>query len=292
MLKSMTGFGRAIAELEDKKITIEIKSLNSKQIDILSKLPSYYKEKEIIIRNIIAKKLERGKVELNLKIDSFGNNKAGNINNAIVENYYNQLNSIANSLNIKYLNENIFQSILSLPDIISTEDSVISNDEWTKFKETLNLAITELIEFRSQEGLILEKDFLNRIEIIEGLLNKIPEFEDERKQKIRTKLKNSLNELSNNIDIDKNRYEQELIYYLEKYDITEEKVRLANHCKYFIKTISENKSVGKKLIFISQEIGREINTIGSKANHSEIQKIVVQMKDELEKIKEQLLNIL
>ncbi len=288
----MTGFGRAIAELEDKKITIEIKSLNSKQIDILSKLPSYYKEKEIIIRNIIAKKLERGKVELNLKIDSFGNNKAGNINNAIVENYYNQLNSIANSLNIKYLNENIFQSILSLPDIISTEDSVISNDEWTKFKETLNLAITELIEFRSQEGLILEKDFLNRIEIIEGLLNKIPEFEDERKQKIRTKLKNSLNELSNNIDIDKNRYEQELIYYLEKYDITEEKVRLANHCKYFIKTISENKSVGKKLIFISQEIGREINTIGSKANHSEIQKIVVQMKDELEKIKEQLLNIL
>jgi len=292
MLKSMTGFGKATFESDNTKITVEIKSLNSKQADIFIKIPSQYKEKELILRNKLIKNLNRGKIELTVWIDKEENNKKIKLNNAAIENYYKQFVYIANNLNRDINNENIFQTIMHLPDVIKSEKIEIDKKEWNLIVETTKKAIIEINDFRIQEGNALEKDFAERIKNISQLLDNIEPFEKARIETIKNRINQNFEEHLKKIDTDKNRFEQELIYYLEKLDITEEKVRLNNHCKYFTETMQKEEIAGKKLAFITQEIGREINTIGSKANSSDIQKIVVQMKDELEKIKEQSLNIL
>jgi uncharacterized protein (TIGR00255 family) len=290
MIKSMTGFGKAECELKDRKIIIEIKSLNSKNLDIYTKIPGIYREKELEIRNTISKVLLRGKVEIVLYYEIAEGNKATSINPDVVKNYYNQLKSIASDLNIE-TSEQLLQIATRLPDTLNTERDEIDKNDWTKIIETVVDALNQLDNFRTQEGEFLQKDIVQRINTIDKYKEEITPFEINRTEKIRTKLMESLSNLSDQ-EIDKNRFEQELIYYLEKLDITEEKVRLTNHCNYFIEMINEPESNGKKLGFISQEIGREINTIGSKANDSDIQKFVILMKDELEKIKEQMLNIL
>ena len=290
MIKSMTGFGKAECELKDRKIIIEIKSLNSKNLDIYTKIPGIYREKELEIRNTISKVLLRGKVEFVLYYEIAEDNKATTINSEVVKNYYNQLKEIATDLNIE-TSEQLLQIATRLPDTLNTEREEIDQNDWTKINETILEALNQLDNFRIQEGEFLKKDIEQRIKIINQYKEEITPFEVNRTEKIRNKLNESLNSLSDQ-EIDKNRFEQELIYYLEKLDITEEKVRLTNHCNYFTEMINEPESNGKKLGFISQEIGREINTIGSKANDSDIQKFVILMKDELEKIKEQMLNIL
>ena len=290
MIKSMTGFGKAECELKDRKIIIEIKSLNSKNLDIYTKIPGIYREKELEIRNTISKVLLRGKVEFVLYYEIAEDNKATTINSEVVKNYYNQLKEIATDLNIE-TSEQLLQIATRLPDTLNTEREEIDQNDWTKINETILEALNQLDNFRIQEGEFLKKDIEQIIKIINQYKEEITPFEVNRTEKIRNKLNESLNSLSDQ-EIDKNRFEQELIYYLEKLDITEEKVRLTNHCNYFTEMINEPESNGKKLGFISQEIGREINTIGSKANDSDIQKFVILMKDELEKIKEQMLNIL
>lgn len=287
----MTGYGKAECELKDRKITIEIKSLNSKNLDIYAKIPGIYREKELEIRNIISKKLLRGKVEFVLYYEITDDNKATTINKGVVKNYIQQLKEIANDLKIE-TSEQLIQSAIRLPDTLNTEREEINENDWKLINETIIKAIGQLDEFRIQEGKFLKEDIVKRIKIIEENRDKITPFEIDRTEKIKERLKDNLNKVMDEKDYDKNRFEQELIYYLEKLDITEEKVRLTNHCNYFIEMINEPESNGKKLGFIGQEIGREINTIGSKANDSDIQKLVVLMKDELEKIKEQMLNIL
>lgn len=291
MIKSMTGYGKADCELKDKKVTIEIKSLNSKNLDIYTKIPGIYREKELEIRNIISKKLQRGKVEFILYYETAEDNKATSINSTVVKNYYTQLKSIADDLNIQ-TSEQLLQMAIRLPDTLNVEREKINEEDWIIIKQTVIVALDQLDEFRMQEGKYLKEDIELRIDLINQYKEEITPFEINRTEKIRTKLNESLNSLINDQEIDKNRFEQELIYYLEKLDITEEKVRLINHCNYFTEMINDAESNGKKLGFIAQEIGREINTIGSKANDSEIQKYVILMKDELEKIKEQMLNIL
>lgn len=288
----MTGFGKAVTEFDNKKITVEIKSLNSKQADINTKIPSLYKEKEIELRNSLSKTLGRGKIELSLWIDQNQAEKNMNLNQAIIKDYYQQLSKVAKSLNRNVDDEQILDIIMRLPDVLKAETKELDENEWTIIKQTINDAVTEIEKFRSQEGHVLEIDFSLRIKTIERLLTQIEPFEKSRINKVKDRIKQNFLENLKEVDADNNRFEQELIYYLEKLDITEEKVRLKNHCSYFIETMNETASQGKKLGFIAQEIGREINTIGSKANNSDIQKIVVQMKDELEKIKEQVLNVL
>ncbi len=292
MLKSMTGFGKATGEFENKKITVELKSLNSKQADIFAKIPSLYKEKEMELRNMLAKALNRGKIELSLWIDQNDVEKNMHLNKSAITGYYNQLSEIAESLNRDIKNEQILDVIMRLPDVMKTEIKELDEKEWLVIKQTVENAISEIEKFRIQEGNILGKDFKQRIKQIENLLSQIEPFAKSRIEKVIERIRQNLKENLKDVDVDNNRFEQELIYYIEKLDITEEKVRLANHCSYFTETMNEDDSQGKKLGFIAQEIGREINTIGSKANHSEIQKIVVRMKDELEKIKEQVLNVL
>lgn len=287
----MTGYGKAECELNDRKITIEVKSLNSKNLDIYAKIPGIYREKELEIRNTISKTLQRGKVEFVLYYEITDDNKASNINPGVVKNYYNQLKSIATDLNLPD-SELFLQMALRLPDTLNVEHTEIDENDWQNIKKSIESALGQLDQFRMQEGKYLHKDIEQRVNIINKYKEEITPFEEKRTERIRTKLNESLNNLNTEQEIDKNRFEQELIYYLEKLDITEEKVRLTNHCNYFIEMLNEPESNGKKLGFITQEIGREINTIGSKANDSDIQKIVVLMKDELEKIKEQMLNIL
>jgi len=287
----MTGYGKAECELKDRKVIIEIKSLNSKNLDIYAKIPGIYREKELEIRNIISKKLLRGKVEVILYYEISDDNKATAINAEVVKKYFEQLKSIARDLNIE-TSEQLLQMAIRLPDTLNTEHDQIDENDWDSIQKTIVKALDQLDEFRIQEGKYLKEDIVQRIKIIENSKNEITPFEIKRTEKIKDKLKESLTKAIDEKDYDKNRFEQELIYYLEKLDITEEKVRLSNHCNYFIEMINEPESNGKKLGFIAQEIGREINTIGSKANDSDIQKFVVLMKDELEKIKEQMLNIL
>ncbi len=290
MLKSMTGFGKAVHENTGKKISVEIKSLNSKQADVYIKLPHTYREKETEIRNNIIKQLERGKIELSCFIEFKQIEKPVSINKNVFQNYYNQL---------KPIHEELFPNqppdwasiIMRLPDVFLQTSAEIDDNEWKVVQGTINNAVSQLIEFRNNEGKVLENELLQRIKNIESLHLQVEKHEPQRMESVRNRLKQNLSELLLKENFDKNRFEQELIYYLEKMDFTEEKVRLSNHCKYFKDTCNEENS-GRKLGFICQEIGREINTLGSKANHSEIQQIVVQMKDELEKIKEQLLNIL
>lgn len=291
MLLSMTGYGKTICELENKKVICEVKSLNSKQLDLNMRFPGIYREKELSVRNILSKKLIRGKVDLSLYIENIGSVSRNVINKTLVVNYFNQLAEINSELGISS-NSEIIQSVLRFPDVLETKREEINIEEWNEINNHIIMAIDNLIAFRQQEGQVLENDITNRVNLISELLVQIGEFEGERLIKVKNKIRNGLKELVGKQEIDENRFEQELIYYIEKLDITEEKVRLANHCKYFIDTIKESGAIGKKLGFVSQEIGREINTIGSKANNTDIQRIVIKMKDELEKIKEQMLNVL
>ncbi|PID89447.1 MAG: YicC family protein [Bacteroidia bacterium] len=291
MLYSMTGYGKASCEFADKKYVVEIKSLNSKLFDIQAKLPGYLKEKELLIRNTVKKYLMRGKIEFIIKTNDFDLDKATQINTTLVKSYYSDLKKISDELADLTMHENLLQMVMSFPDVLQSKDAVVTDEEWEAIHAMFVEALREVKNFRAQEGKALEKDIVKRINKIVELRKQIAQFEEKRIKTIKNRISNNLSELFPKTALDENRLEQEIIYYIEKLDITEEKVRLENHCNYFLSTINEETS-GKKLGFISQEIGREINTIGAKANNADIQKIVVQMKDELEKIKEQLMNVL
>ncbi len=287
----MTGYGRAESEINNKKITIEIKTLNSKQFDMVNRIPAVYKEKELEIRSMLLKYLERGKMELSIAVDE--SESAGNfvLNRTLARQYYQEIKQLSEDLGLDDTTE-IMATILKLPDVLQSRTETLDEEEWRQVAGILNEAISRCDHSRAQEGRKLESDFVQRIRLIETYLGQVDPFESDRIEKIKTKFKKDLSEDFDAQRIDENRFEQEVIYYLEKIDITEEKVRLKNHCEYFLQTLSDDTSNGKKLNFISQEVGREINTIGSKAYDVNIQKLVVQMKDELEKIKEQLYNIL
>jgi uncharacterized protein (TIGR00255 family) len=291
MIKSMTGYGKAFAETPQKKITIEIKSLNSKQLDLNTKLPWLYKEKEPEIRNLISQKLDRGKIDFVIYFDMLDDEVVTVINKSAVRNYYNQFKEIAAELKIA-LDDQIFTAIMKLPDTLKTEKPEMPEVEWEMVKIHILESITMLDLYRIEEGYSIIADLKKCISNILSFLETIGTFEAGRITKIREKLISILEENIGTENLDKNRFEQELIFYLEKYDINEEKVRLKTHCEYFLETVSTSSPNGKILNFIAQEIGREINTIGSKANDASIQKLVVMMKDELEKIKEQTLNVL
>ncbi|WP_010528057.1 YicC/YloC family endoribonuclease [Thermophagus xiamenensis] len=291
MIKSMTGYGKTVCELPTKRIIIEIKSLNSKQLDINLRLPTHYKEKELEIRNIIAQKLQRGKIDLTFNVESIMPDKISRINEEVIREYFRQLKPIAEELGISS-NTDFLRVIMPLPDTMKSEQPELDEEEWNIVYNGLLQSIEQLDAFRIQEGAAMFRDVKGHNESIRLLLEEVVPFEKQRTEKIKNRIKETLKNLNINGDLDENRFEQELIYYIEKLDISEEKIRLKNHIDYFDKTLNEDGPVGKKLGFISQEMGREINTLGSKANDSEIQRLVVNMKDELEKIKEQILNIL
>jgi uncharacterized protein (TIGR00255 family) len=291
MIKSMTGFGKAEFEVNNKKITIEIKSLNSKQIDINTRTPALYREKDIIIRKALSEKLVRGKVDFNIYVENLGEESNSKINEPILKAYFNHLKQISTDLNLP-TDQGTLHAVMRLPDVVKTEYETLDEKEWEFILENIYKALNEIEKFRIQEGAALHTDIAGNIINIRNLLTQIEPFEQQRVETIKTRLTESLESLKMNNSVDENRFEQELIFYLEKLDINEEKVRLANHCSYFMETLEEELSTGKKLGFISQELGREINTIGSKANEKNIQRIVVQMKDHLERVKEQLLNVL
>ncbi len=291
MIKSMTGFGKSVAEIPQKKISIEIKSLNSKSLDFNARLPWLYKEKESEVRNIISQKLDRGKIDLTINFDVLDSEIVPLINKSVVKNYYLQLKEIAGELNIN-ADDQLLSTIMRLPDALKTEKLELNEQEWDQVREKLNEAIGQLDEYRIEEGKSIEADLIRCVGKILASLQDVEKFEGDRISRIRERLNSSLSESVGTENIDKNRFEQELIFYLEKLDINEEKVRLKKHCEYFLEKIASVPPNGKILNFISQEIGREINTIGSKANDASIQKLVVMMKDELEKIKEQSLNVL
>lgn len=290
MVKSMTGFGKANCEFQNKKITVEVKSLNSKQFDWNGKLPNVYKEKELEIRAIANKLLERGKIELYINIENTDLSKSLTLNKNIIKSYFSEISELSSELGIANTDE-LLGIILKFPDILVSERENLDNEEWIKITTVIEEAILSVDLFRKNEGVILAEDFKQRISLILSYLKNIETFEKDRLETIKERILLGLNKILDENKIDKNRLEQELIYYIEKIDFTEEKVRLRKHCDYFIETMKEESS-GKKLGFVCQEIGREINTLGSKANDAQIQQIVVQMKDELEKIKEQLMNIL
>jgi len=285
MIQSMTGFGKEVLQLPQKKITLELKSLNSKNLDLNARLPLLYREKEMEIRKLISEALSRGKIDFNLQIELTGSEASSEINKPLVEAYMAQLKEIASGDDLKLL-----ELALRMPDTLKSDKDEINPDEYAQILEGVKAVISKLQDFRQKEGDALKKDFVKRISQLESLLEEVKGLDKERMDSIRTRLEKAVSEMQ--AEVDANRFEQELIYYLEKYDITEEKVRLANHLSYFSKTMETEKTGGKKLGFICQEIGREINTIGSKANYAPMQKCVVQMKDELEKIKEQMLNVL
>ena len=292
MIQSMTGYGKATAELSDKKINVEIKSLNSKAMDLSTRIAPLYREKEIEIRNEIAKALERGKVDFSLWIDKKDACELITpINQDVVVAYYERIRTISETTGIP-APEDWFSTLLRMPDVMTKNDiQELSEEEWKAVHATVLQAIQHLVEFRIQEGAALEKKFREKISNIAKLLTSVDPYEKERVEKIKERITDAL-EKTISVDYDKNRLEQELIYYIEKLDINEEKQRLSNHLKYFINTMEDGSGQGKKLGFIAQEMGREINTLGSKSNHAEMQKIVVQMKDELEQIKEQVLNVM
>jgi uncharacterized protein (TIGR00255 family) len=291
MIKSMTGYGKSVAETPQKKITVEIKSLNSKQFDLNSRLPWLYKEKEAEIRNIISRKLDRGKIDLNISFDLMDSEIIPVINKTVVKNYYDQIKEISAELGTGS-EEELLSTILRLPDALKTEKPELPEEEWLLVREKIDESLEYLDAYRIEEGSALESDLKGCIGRITGFLDEIKNYESDRITRIREKLISSLNESVGKNNVDMNRFEQELIFYLEKMDINEEKVRLGKHCEYFMEMVGSQSPNGKILNFISQEIGREINTIGSKANDASIQKLVVMMKDDLEKIKEQTLNIL
>ncbi len=293
MTRSMTGFGKAEVTVNGKKIVVEVKSLNSKQLDISAlKMPMIYKEKELEIRNKLSQSIVRGKVDFFVSVEKDASSSAPTINRDVFKSYLEQINSITSELNMPMQSEPLVQTILRLPDIFNAQADEISNEEWEALMQCVHMAIDNLNAFRDQEGKITEHDLVSKVNTIGELLQQVSPFEGERIETIKNRITENLEKIGNEVAVDKNRFEQELIYYMEKFDINEEKVRLTNHCKYFIDTLKDDEPAGRKLGFIAQEMGREINTLGSKANHAEIQKIVVRMKDELEKIKEQLLNVL
>lgn len=292
MIQSMTGYGKATAELPDKKINVEIKSLNSKAMDLSARIAPLYREKEMEIRNEISRMLERGKVDFSLWIEKKDAEQlATPINQELVEAYYKRIKEISASASIPEPAD-WFATLLRMPDVMTkNETQELSDEEWAVAHVAVEEAIGHLIDFRKQEGAALEKKFREKIENIARLLESVAPYEQERVGKVKDRITDAL-EKTLSVDYDKNRLEQELIYYIEKLDVNEEKQRLSNHLKYFISTLESGSGQGKKLGFIAQEMGREINTLGSKSNHAEMQKIVVQMKDELEQIKEQVLNVM
>ena len=286
MIQSMTGFGKAFMQLSNKKITVEIKSLNSKGLDLNVRTPSVYREMELQIRNTIAQRLERGKIDFSLYIEVTGEETSAKINVPIVKGYINQMKQvIANADETE-----LMKMAVRMPDSLKTEREELDKTEWLQIEKVINEALDNIVNFRNDEGVSLEKEFELRISNIENLMTEAVSYDSERVETVKTRLRSALEELK--ATVDENRFEQELIFYLEKYDITEERVRLGNHLNYFLETMKNEEALGRKLGFITQEIGREINTMGSKSNHTEMQKLVVQMKDELEKIKEQVLNVL
>lgn len=291
MIQSMTGYGKASGTYNDKKIVAEIKSLNSKQSDISTRMAGLYREKEIEVRNLIAQELERGKIDFSLYFESFGKDTNNRINQSMVESYHEQIQSIANNTGIT-MPENSLEIILRMPDVMKSEIVELDENEWIEVSKIITEAIQQLKVFRQQEGKSLEQVFRSKISNISNLLKEVEQYEAERIERIRARFIEGLQNLSDKFDYDENRLEQELIFYIEKLDVNEEKVRLQTHLDYFLETMDKEQAPGKKLGFITQEIGREINTLGSKSNHSEMQKIVVLMKDDLEQIKEQVLNVL
>lgn len=288
----MTGYGKAVVTYKQKKINVEIKSLNSKALDLSTRIAPLYREKEMEIRKLIAKVLERGKVDFAIWIDQDAAAAATPINSALIENYYHQIKDLSERLGIPEPTD-WFQILVRMPDVtLKTDNEALSDEEWEAAKTAIHQALDHLVEFRTQEGAALQKKFNEKVDNIEKLLHSIDAYEESRVPKIKAKLIEELKQIPE-VQYDKNRLEQELIYYIEKLDISEEKQRLANHLKYFRETMNESgHGVGKKLGFIAQEMGREINTTGSKSNQAEMQNIVVKMKDELEQIKEQVLNAL
>lgn len=290
MILSMTGFGKAVVEINDKKITAEIKSLNSKQLDLTVRIPQQYRECELPLRSLVASELERGKVDLVISTESNIGISKSVINKELAEEYKAQITELSQELGIPHP-EDWYSVLLRMPDIMKTEMPDMDDAEKVVLNDAVSNAIKELVAFRTQEGNRLELFFKEKIENIQQLLNEVPKYEQERIEKIRGRIVDALEKLKNE-DYDKNRLEQEMIFYIEKLDITEEKLRLQNHLDYFLSTMETGHGQGKKLGFISQEMGREINTLGSKANHAELQRIVVRMKDQLEQIKEQVLNVM
>lgn len=290
MIQSMTGFGKATLELPTKKITIEVKSLNSKQMDLSARIPSVYKEQELNIRGLIGRRLERGKVDFAIYVENTGKETTSQINTNVLEAYYNQIKESSEKIGVA-VPADWFQVLLRLPDVLKYEAQEADDEEWNKVQDTINKALDQLTDFRKQEGAMLEKLFTEKIANITNLQSAVEPYETERVEKVKSRIVEALEKIEK-FDYDKNRFEQEMIYYIEKLDINEEKNRLTNHLKYFIETMKSGNGQGKKLGFIAQEMGREINTMGSKSNHAQMQQIVVQMKDELEQIKEQILNVL
>ncbi len=294
MIKSMTGFGKAEAEIQNKKITVEIRSLNSKQLDLALRLPALYRQSEYEIRNLIQQRLQRGKIDLFVSIESQSVETSARINREVFAAYARQLREAAAGAGLDCSTAGwdaaAMQTLMRLPEVVSTEAETISDEEHAVLLKAVEEAAARLDAFRSQEGATLIADLLRRVDLIEQYKNEVIPFEQARTETIRTRILDNLSKLP--VEVDRNRLEQEMIFYLEKLDITEEKVRLTNHCRYFREVASSEEAVGRKLGFIAQEMGREINTMGSKANETNIQILVVKMKDELEKIKEQVLNIL
>jgi uncharacterized protein (TIGR00255 family) len=286
MIQSMTGFGKASLQLPTKKITVEVKSLNSKGLDLNTRMPSVYREMELGIRNQIAQKLERGKIDFSLYIEVTGEETSTKVNAPIVRAYMKQMYEILPEVN----QTELMKMAVRMPDALKTDRDEIDENEWKQILTVIDEALININNFRKDEGESLEKEFKLRIENIRSYMEQAIVLDPERVQNIKAKLQTAIDELK--VNVDENRFEQELIYYLEKLDVTEEKVRLTNHLDYFLETIKGTEANGRKLGFITQEMGREINTLGSKSNHAEMQKLVVMMKDELEKIKEQVLNVL
>ncbi|MBK9731711.1 MAG: YicC family protein [Chitinophagaceae bacterium] len=290
MIQSMTGYGKAELSQNGKTIKAEIRSLNSKFLDLNLRLPFSFKDKEIEVRSLITEKLQRGKIDLFISIEAGSDEKNISINKELAKRYYEELKSLSKELRTG--KKNLLEMVMQFPDVIGSEKNNHTEEELSPMLQILREAVEDLRQFRIKDGAGLEKIFNGNITSILALLEQVETHEKERITIIQTKLRNQLSELVSSEEYDRNRFEQELIYYLERMDFSEEKVRLRSHCDYFLKVLVENDSNGRKLNFISQEMGREINTLGSKANHATIQKLVVQMKDELEKIKEQLLNVL
>jgi uncharacterized protein (TIGR00255 family) len=291
MLKSMTGYGKEVADVRGKTVIIEIKTLNSKQADISIKTPVVYREKDLELRSILIEKLERGKIDLTIYFDKTDDESNFSINKPLAKRYFNELKSLASEMGESEPGA-LLPILIRLPEVIYPEKEVLDPNEWLDIRNSLKQVLEQVDEFRLKEGIILEHDIKARLILIVNALNEIEKIEKERKENIRERIKREFESVREDLQVDENRFEQELIFYLEKLDITEERVRLKKHCDYFSETLDSNGSQGRKLGFITQEMGREINTIGSKANDASIQKLVIEMKDELEKIKEQLLNIL
>ena len=288
MIQSMTGYGKAVLQLPTKKVTIEIKSLNSKNLDLNVRIPSYYKEKELAVRKKLASALVRGKIDFSIYVEMTSDETSTKVNKSVVKQYIEQLRNTIDAERASDLV--LLEMAIRMPDALTTEREELDENEWTLINKNIDIAITEIVQYRIDEAASLEVDFRERIANINTYLDEVKALDSDRVENVKTRLKKAIDDLR--VDTDENRFEQELIYYLEKLDINEEKVRLANHLDYFLQTLASEDSNGKKLGFIVQEMGREINTTGSKANYAPMQKAVIQMKNELEQIKEQILNVL